>query len=429
MAADQIAYPEWTDYRDKSGLDPLGMQNSSINLYQRLLPGISNVTLRMRYYGLYAWLAAVYARRSRSTDMRKWQQLIRRAEGLYALAAVHGGDDAGVSGSRWARRKLAASSGRISFAEHADPDGSASPYLQQKWGAYGAAYGSQVFEIGVLAQAEEHDVPVPSPEIGDDLAVAFPEALGLRLPRAPSRPPQARLFRVEPLGPRPRSSPRVSRLTCFFLLGESLEDLGDHGIAARIFERQQVCLRLARLLTVESIPHPLGAEPPGPDEGRCFGKMRRRFAAFLLAEVGDPLNAILRNLCQIAPGVAASHCQFADDINNGIQNPLGRHPVGAYASRERCIDHVKIAVAPGCFHSVKSSSHPLAPHHVKVRLIDLNKVPFIQLNTERHSRLAIDRSPRISTPRVCRGLTRAPILRSGHDAGSRCIVHAGRARR
>jgi hypothetical protein len=60
MAANQIAYPEWTDYREKSGLDPLGMQNSSINLYQRLLPGISNVTLRMRYYGLYAWLADVY---------------------------------------------------------------------------------------------------------------------------------------------------------------------------------------------------------------------------------------------------------------------------------------------------------------------------------------------------------------------------------
>ena len=58
------------------------------------------------------------------------------------------------------------------------PGGSAPPYLQQKWGAYGAAYGSQVFEIGVLAQAEEHDVPVPSPGIGDDLATAFPEALG-----------------------------------------------------------------------------------------------------------------------------------------------------------------------------------------------------------------------------------------------------------
>jgi hypothetical protein len=140
MAADQIAYLEWTDYRDESGLDPLGMQNSSINLYQRLLPGISNVTLRMRYYGLYAWLADLYAR---STDMRKWQQVIRRAEALYALVAVTGGDDAGVSGSRWARRKLAANSGRVSFAEDADPGGAAPPYLQQKLGAYGAAYGSQ----------------------------------------------------------------------------------------------------------------------------------------------------------------------------------------------------------------------------------------------------------------------------------------------
>ena len=32
--------------------DPLGMQTGSINIYQKLLPGISNVTLRIRYYGL-----------------------------------------------------------------------------------------------------------------------------------------------------------------------------------------------------------------------------------------------------------------------------------------------------------------------------------------------------------------------------------------
>jgi hypothetical protein len=73
LGLDQIAYPQWTDYRAKSGLDPLGMQNSSINLCQRLLPGISNVTLRMRYYGFYAWLAAVHARQSsRSTELKNW---------------------------------------------------------------------------------------------------------------------------------------------------------------------------------------------------------------------------------------------------------------------------------------------------------------------------------------------------------------------
>ena len=207
MAAYQIAYPEWTDCRNKSGLDPLGMQNSSINLYQRLLPGISNVTLRMRYYGLYAWLAAVYARRSRSTDIRKWQQLIRRAEALYALAAVHGRDEAGVSGSRWARRKLAASSGRVSFAEHSDPDGVGAPYLQQKWGAYGAAYGSQVFEIGVLAQAKGDEIPVPSPGLGDGLAIAFLEALG-----------EAAIACIMPLSAAASAARNSTNLLPFFLL-------------------------------------------------------------------------------------------------------------------------------------------------------------------------------------------------------------------
>ncbi len=54
-AASQIAYPEWTEYRKKNGLDPLGMQTSSIGLYQTLLPGISNrmgiVEAFLRSYG------------------------------------------------------------------------------------------------------------------------------------------------------------------------------------------------------------------------------------------------------------------------------------------------------------------------------------------------------------------------------------------
>ena len=48
--------PEWTERAEKRGLDPLGMQNLGVALYQRLMPGISNVTLRMRYYGFYCWL-------------------------------------------------------------------------------------------------------------------------------------------------------------------------------------------------------------------------------------------------------------------------------------------------------------------------------------------------------------------------------------
>lgn len=64
--------PMWTSKEDKRGIDPLGMQTTSVALYQELLPGISNVTLRMRYYGFYAWLAQNYAERIGDTSVERW---------------------------------------------------------------------------------------------------------------------------------------------------------------------------------------------------------------------------------------------------------------------------------------------------------------------------------------------------------------------
>ena len=69
----------------RNGLDPLGMQNSSVNLYQTLVPGIGNVTLRMRYYGLYAWLSWVYANRIGDTNPQNWQRILGRTEARHAL--------------------------------------------------------------------------------------------------------------------------------------------------------------------------------------------------------------------------------------------------------------------------------------------------------------------------------------------------------
>ena len=149
--ATEINYPEWTEYRKKNGLDPLGMQNSSINLYQTFLPGISNVTLRMRYYGFYAWLCRTYAQRIRSTNPEDWKRFIRRAEALYALIAYKRGGESGVAGIEWAQKTLEANgTGSIDFATAAEP-GSEIYYLKQTWGIYGAAYRSQLFEIGILA--------------------------------------------------------------------------------------------------------------------------------------------------------------------------------------------------------------------------------------------------------------------------------------
>ncbi|MDA9396275.1 hypothetical protein WN73_37825 [Bradyrhizobium sp. CCBAU 45394] len=181
---DLMAVPEWTQVRQKSGLDPLGLQAASVRLYQALLPGISNVTLRTRYYGLYAWLSEQYAKRNHDADSEAWKRTVRRAEALYALTAARANlegehQETGVAGVLWAQRRLAQhEGGAIDFAAHADPGADSTPYLQQAWGAFGAAYESQLREAGVLGDAEAHSLSVPTEIIGDDFSGVFARAAG-----------------------------------------------------------------------------------------------------------------------------------------------------------------------------------------------------------------------------------------------------------
>lgn len=173
-----IGYPQWTTKAEKRGLDPLGMQTTSVALYQQLVPGISNVTLRVRYYGLYAWLARCYASDVGDTSLERWCLYLRRAEALYALASVHAGGERGVAGVDWATRALAAPGAEITFHSATDRVEGEPQYLKQKFGAFGAAYGSQLLDIGVLETVPGHEVPVPTRDIGDQLADAFQAAIG-----------------------------------------------------------------------------------------------------------------------------------------------------------------------------------------------------------------------------------------------------------
>lgn len=173
-----LGYPQWTTKAEKRGLDPLGMQTTSVALYQQLVPGISNVTLRMRYYGLYAWLARRYAVDVGDTSVERWCRYLRRAEALYALVAVHAGGERGVAGVDWATRALGDSGADLTFHAATDRGDGEPQYLKQKFGAFGAAYGSQLVDVGVLETVPGHDVPVPTRDIGEKLAEAFQSAIG-----------------------------------------------------------------------------------------------------------------------------------------------------------------------------------------------------------------------------------------------------------
>src|SRR3546814_8777521 len=49
-------FPEWTELGQDSGLDPLGMQRPIEVIYQSLVPGISTITLRYRYYSFFPFI-------------------------------------------------------------------------------------------------------------------------------------------------------------------------------------------------------------------------------------------------------------------------------------------------------------------------------------------------------------------------------------
>lgn len=89
-----------------TGLDPLRLQSPSIDAYQRLLPGLTNVTKQLRAYSFYCWLLERFADQVENESPKAQEIFIRRAEWLLALISVIG-EESGVgtvSGINNARR-------------------------------------------------------------------------------------------------------------------------------------------------------------------------------------------------------------------------------------------------------------------------------------------------------------------------------------
>lgn len=171
------AIPEWTEKVERIGLDPLGLQNSGVALYQTLLPGIGNVTQRLRYYGLYCWLSDAYAREVGDTDPLTWRRWVRRCEALYALAAVAHGNEPGVAGVEWAGEVLKEAGEAVDLAPGTDVTGPRL-YLKQRLGVFGGAYASQIVTMGLMREAETHSLPISTPGRGRQLAEHFGVAMG-----------------------------------------------------------------------------------------------------------------------------------------------------------------------------------------------------------------------------------------------------------
>jgi len=153
------------------GLDPLGLSNTSDATFSMLLPGLNNVTGRIRYYSFYCWLLSQYE----ALEIKKEQRFfIRKAEYLVALIAqTFEKDITGIPGSNYAFKRYDEGTATFNLEKGvgSNSDTTEGTYWKYSWGAFGQYYLGSLRDIGLISEKSE------SIAVHSDLRVS-PQDLG-----------------------------------------------------------------------------------------------------------------------------------------------------------------------------------------------------------------------------------------------------------
>jgi hypothetical protein len=165
------------------GIDHLGTQAPCIMVYSALLPGVTNVTDRARYYSFYAWVIWSFERRYLGTNsvQADFVEHLRRADCLFTLVAErhskqtdnvperHGAAMAGRNELLPALRDLEL--GRpLDLAEFAGHG--IRRYFKNRLGGLGQYYIGTLAQLNIL-EVRRDGWPAYTPDRGRALAEAF----------------------------------------------------------------------------------------------------------------------------------------------------------------------------------------------------------------------------------------------------------------
>lgn len=169
---------DWTKPGSFSaGRDPLGFQAVSVRLYTSLVPGLTNVTNRLRYYSFYCWVVWQFEQIHHTTKEDKWIEFIRRCEAAIALVCQIGdaANAFGMAGSEWWRYAAADTSVKtFDLIKPTNRPGEDGQYLKAKYGNFGQFYTASMLEVGLIDSASARVYGVTS-GAGKALAVAVQE--------------------------------------------------------------------------------------------------------------------------------------------------------------------------------------------------------------------------------------------------------------
>lgn len=142
------------------GLDHLGVQAPCVALYTQMLPGITNVTHRARYFSFSPWFIRAFEQRSVDRSEPAFALAVRRAECLLTLIAVRHREvtgetadlhDAAMIGTAALAPALGAigEGGEIRIDDHAAFE-CEKRYFKHRWGGFGQYYFGALRDLRII---------------------------------------------------------------------------------------------------------------------------------------------------------------------------------------------------------------------------------------------------------------------------------------
>jgi len=174
--------PFWGKKGFIKGRDPLGMQIASLTTYSILLPGLTSLTRRIRYYSFYCWLLEQYAQVEGHTDPAVFRRFIRRAELIFSFGmTICFPDSPAVVGNLWAEADLKKNRDYtedfiVDIARGADI-GSDRTYWKNFLGAFGQYYLGSLVSLDLIEERRGNSGVYICTKKGEQLSAAFSQAI------------------------------------------------------------------------------------------------------------------------------------------------------------------------------------------------------------------------------------------------------------
>jgi hypothetical protein len=174
--------------REATGQDQLGLRFFSETIYQDLLPNITNVTSRGRYYSFYPWFIWSIENRAEKFKEFSLQQLIRRADclltliGLYHHQITENTKQSFHDGLVGAKKlgtvlnEMLESGEMAQISKYAAEVESPDRYFKNKFGGLGQYYFGPLRDAGILAYNQKGEIHYTE-DRGLVIAEAFDESV------------------------------------------------------------------------------------------------------------------------------------------------------------------------------------------------------------------------------------------------------------